>query len=85
MAAHGDEGVTTPVIPQTYAQWHHCITVECGIALTRAFIDERLAALRGGRDDGRRFAQLYGESHLQRVPAWFEEARRALAEKRIHE
>lgn len=77
--------MTSPVIPQTYEQWHHCITVECGIALTRAFVEERLAALRTGREEGRRFAQLYGGSHFQRVRAWLEEARRAFAEKPTHE
>lgn len=77
--------MTSPVIPETYAQWRHCITVECGIALTRAFVDERLAALRVPvGEEGRRFVQLYGEAHLQRVRAWFEEARRALVEKPTH-
>ncbi len=71
--------MTSPMIPLTYEQWHHCITVECGIALTRAFVEERLAALRAPvGEEGRRFAQLYGETHLQRVRAWFEQARRDL-------
>lgn len=26
------------VIPETYAQWRHCITVGCDIALTSAFV-----------------------------------------------
>lgn len=78
--------MTSPVIPETYEQWHHCITVECGIALTRAFAEERLAALSASvGEEGRRFAQLYGEAHLQRVRAWFEETRRALVEKPTHD
>jgi hypothetical protein len=26
------------MIPRTYAQWRHCITVECGIPLSADFI-----------------------------------------------
>jgi hypothetical protein len=33
----------TPVVPQTYGQWRHGITVECGIPMTCAFAEERLA------------------------------------------
>lgn len=28
-------------IPRNYEQWRHCITVECGIALTPTFLSER--------------------------------------------
>ncbi|MFN9573899.1 MAG: hypothetical protein ACK50G_00605 [bacterium] len=65
----------TPVIPQTYAQWHHCITVECGITLTRSFAEERLAIWSNpGADETRRFEQLYGQDHLARVRQWFAQA-----------
>ena len=67
--------MTTPEIPQTYEHWHRCITVECGIALTRRFTEERLAVLRDpGCDETRRFAQLYGPAHLARVCQWFAQA-----------
>ena len=70
----------TQVIPQTYAQWRHCIEVECGIAMTLPFIDERLKVWRdAGHDDTRRFAQLYGKDHCLRVQQWFEQARNSLA------
>jgi hypothetical protein len=69
----------TPVIPETYAQWRHCIEVECGIPLTPAFIDERLAVWRNpAHDECRRFAQLYGDAHRQSIQQWFDQARRAL-------
>lgn len=69
----------TPAIPQTYAQWCHCIEVECGIPLTPAFVDERLTVWRDpGHDETRRFAVLFGEEHRQRVQQWFEQARSAL-------
>ena len=65
----------TPVIPQTYEQWHYCITVECGIPLTRAFAEERLAVWSNpGADERRRFEQLYGPAHLARVRQWFAQA-----------
>ena len=70
----------TPVIPQTYVQWLHCIEVECGIPLTRAFVEERLAVWRNPRhEEFQRFGQLYGDEHRQRVQHWFEQARNALA------
>ncbi|MBM3380575.1 MAG: hypothetical protein FJY39_12790 [Betaproteobacteria bacterium] len=65
----------TPVIPQTYQQWHHFITVECGIPLTRAFAEERLDVWSNpGADERRRFEQLYGPAHLTRVRKWFAQA-----------
>lgn len=65
----------TPVIPQTYAQWRHCITVECGVALTPAYVAERLAVWRNpAHEETRRFAPLYGSAHLQAVIRWFEQA-----------
>lgn len=63
-------------IPATYAAWRHCIEVDCGIALTREFIDARLASLRNPRDDAtERFERLYGAQHLASVTRWFEQAR----------
>lgn len=63
--------------PRSYAEWRTCITVDCGIALTPAYVETRLATL---RDDGaaetRRFATLYGEAHLRNVIGWFERAAR---------
>ncbi|MGE0311108.1 MAG: hypothetical protein AB7P21_05740 [Lautropia sp.] len=65
----------TPVIPQTYEQWHHCITVECGIPLTRAFAEERLAVWSNpAADETRRFEQRFGAAHRERVRQWFAQA-----------
>lgn len=65
--------MNAPVIPQTYEQWRHCITVECGIPLTRAFAEERLAVWSNpDSDETRRFEQLYGATHRERVRQWFE-------------
>ncbi|MFI3136439.1 MAG: hypothetical protein QX197_06630 [Methylococcaceae bacterium] len=29
-------------MPQSYAAWRHCITIDCGIPLTLAFIEAHL-------------------------------------------
>ena len=59
----------------TYNDWKHCITVLCGIPLTPAYVEERLAALRNPDDHGRqKFIASWGEAHLERVIGWFEQA-----------
>ena len=61
--------------PQTYDQWHHCITVECGIVLSLPFVTERLAIWRDTQsDETLRFRRLYGDEHWQAVCRWFEQA-----------
>lgn len=65
----------TPSVPQNYAQWRHCILVDCGLELTPGYISERIAALEDGQDYHTvKFIELYGEQHLQRVIRWFAEA-----------
>jgi len=69
--------VTTP---RSYGEWHTCITVDCGIALTPAYVKTRLAKLRDeDAAETRRFAKLYGEAHLRSVIGWFERAAREVA------
>lgn len=63
------------MIPETYDQWRHCIEVDCGITLTRAFIDERLRELATPSDfRTQQFIRLYGEAHRDRVLGWFRQA-----------
>ncbi|WP_250658105.1 hypothetical protein [Alkalimarinus coralli] len=63
-------------IPQNYDEWHHCITVECGIPLTPTFIDKRIAAMQDTNDfKTKQFIQLYGAQYHQRVLAWFHQAK----------
>ncbi len=65
------------MIPATYERWRRCITVDCGLELTPAFIDARLAELRDpNAHHTRRFVEDYGETHRARVVEWFERARR---------
>lgn len=66
-------------LPHDYESWHHCITVQCGIPMTRDFVSRRLQALSDRSDSStRRFVELYGEAHLAKVIAWFERADRDL-------
>lgn len=67
------------MIPQSYEQWRHCITVECGIALTPAYVSERLQTWRNeAADETQRFRRLYGDRHWRAVRGWFESAAREL-------
>ena len=67
-------------IPENYEQWHYCITVECGIPLTREFVAERLAVWRNEcAEETARFRRLYGDGHWQSVISWFEQAEAELA------
>ncbi|MCG8349610.1 MAG: hypothetical protein MI924_17735 [Chloroflexales bacterium] len=69
------------ILPTTYAEWHHCITVTCKIALTKAYLHQRLQALRDPSDRmTARFRELYGAAHLERVIGWFEQAAADLTE-----
>jgi len=63
-------------IPQTYADWRYCITVECGIPLEAAYVDSRIVILKStDNEETRRFRKIYGDSHWQHVLAWFQQAR----------
>jgi len=86
VAGYGGDGVTNPTTPKTYPQWRHCITVDCGIALTRIFAKRRLAASRApAKEEARRFAQQHGEAYLQQGRAWFEHAHHTSEQKPTHE
>lgn len=70
--------MSTP-FPENYEQWRHCITVECGIALTPEFIKQRLAVWRDEQlPETHRFRELYGDAYLQTVIGWFERAEKEL-------
>ncbi|MEO0452470.1 MAG: hypothetical protein AAFZ74_19310 [Pseudomonadota bacterium] len=63
----------------SYEDWQHCITVECGIPLTSEFIQTRLNALRNPGDlHTQRFANEWGQAHLNQVIQWFEIAQSRL-------
>lgn len=63
------------MIPRTYEQWRHCIAVECGIALTPQYVEQRLDVWRNEQsEETRRFRRLYGDPHWLAVREWFERA-----------
>jgi len=71
------------MIPSTYDQWRHCITVECRLALTREYVAERLAVWNDAEcEETRRFRKLYGDAHWRRVSDWFQQAAQATPESR---
>ena len=66
---------TVNFLPHTYAEWRHCITVKCGLRLTRPYIEGRLEALRNNSDEHtQRFIALYGHDYHERVVNWFYKA-----------
>lgn len=66
------------IIPRSYQQWRECITVRCGVPLTRSFVTARLEELRNPKHPKTsEFAQKYGSEYLQQVISWFEQAERS--------
>lgn len=67
------------MIPQDFDEWRDCIEHRCKVPLTAEFIAQRIAIFSDrDREETRRFAALYGDSHLARVLGWFRDAQRAL-------
>ena len=68
--------MSSPIIPTTYQEWQHCITVECGIALTKDFIESRITALQSESDEHtRQFTAKFGPAYKAQVLTWFKQAR----------
>ncbi|MFL0807951.1 MAG: hypothetical protein K6L60_11760 [Oceanobacter sp.] len=67
------------IIPENYDEWHYCITVECGLALTPEYISERISSLNDDKDYyTQQFVKLYGREYLNRVLGWFQQAQQPL-------
>ena len=67
------------VIPTNFNEWKHCIEVDCGLALTPEFIEQRIAALENAKDYyTERFLKLYGQPYLDQVLTWFKQAQQSL-------
>ena len=68
------------MIPRTYEDWQHCITVDCGITLTKAFVLERISILSDeDHPETKRFVQLYGDAHRRGVLGWYERTLNSLS------
>ncbi|MEM1142760.1 MAG: hypothetical protein AAF671_06505 [Pseudomonadota bacterium] len=71
--------MTSP-FPQNYAEWQHCITVECNIPLTAEFVEARLKVWKDEScEETRRFRKRYGDDYWRSVISWFEQAAGELA------
>ena len=64
------------IIPTTYEEWRHCITVICQQELTLPYVESRIEALNTPKDHmTQKFVQLYGDQHRLRTLKWFERAK----------
>lgn len=64
------------IIPQTYEEWRHCITVICRQELSPTYIEERIKSLSSTDDNStRQFVELYGEPQRVKTLQWFEQAK----------
>lgn len=62
-------------IPQTYDEWEHCITVQCGIPLTATFVANRIKALEDEKEfSTQKFIECWGEAHHAKTLEWFRQA-----------
>lgn len=69
----------SPVIPTNYAEWEHCITVECGIPLTAEFVETRIKSLQDDKDySTQKFIARWGKAHHAKTLEWFREAQARL-------
>lgn len=69
----------TSIIPQTYEQWRHCITVICQQELTLPYIETRIKALNTPNDYmTQQFVRFYGDRQRTQTLQWFEQAKKDL-------
>ncbi len=67
--------MTSNAFPQSYEQWRHCITVECGISLTAEYVEQRLRVWRDEQaEETKRFRRLYGDDYWKFMTNCFERA-----------
>ncbi|MCG8611939.1 MAG: hypothetical protein MI864_15545 [Pseudomonadales bacterium] len=69
----------TSIIPNSYQEWRHCITVICQQELTLPYVESRIKALNTDNDHmTHKYVQLYGEQQRIKTLQWFEQAKREL-------
>ncbi|MEO0465265.1 MAG: hypothetical protein AAF216_01885 [Pseudomonadota bacterium] len=63
------------IVPQTYEDWQHCITVKCGIPLTADFVAARINELEDpGNYRTKKFIDAWGNDHHAKTLDWFRQA-----------
>jgi hypothetical protein len=71
--------MASPILPDSFESWKHCITITCGITLTTAYVETRISILKDTHEKStKRFIALYGADHYHNVLNWFEQSRMAL-------
>ena len=71
--------MSNAIIPETYEEWRHCITVLCQQELTLPYIEMRIKKLNSRNDHmTQQFVRLYGEHQRIKTVKWFEQAKRDL-------
>ena len=69
------------IVPTSYEDWKHCITVSCDIPLTPQYVQQRIATLTDESDlHTQKFVETWGEAHLARTIAWFRQAEAELSQ-----
>lgn len=60
------------MVPQTFDEWHFCITQKCKIELSKQYKIERLTILTDhNHHETKRMIELYGKSHLDNLISWY--------------
>lgn len=63
------------MIPNDYISWKHCITVDCGIELSKDFLQNRLLVLTDPNSaETKKMILLYGQMHIQNLIKWIQQA-----------
>ena len=69
--------IRSGLIPLSYREWYECITIKCGISMTKSFVARRLLSLKNpDLPMTKKFISLYGQEYLNQVILWFEKAER---------
>lgn len=64
---------------QNYNEWKKCITISCGIPLTKDFVNTRLTELTDEKNPKTlEFKKIYGESFTQMIISHFQQAQSEL-------
>ena len=67
------------IIPTSYEDWKHCITVKCNIPLTSKYVHDRILALTDTSDyQTKRFIETWVELHYASTLSWFHQAAQEL-------
>lgn len=62
-------------MPQSFEEWEHCITVKCGLSLTKDFVIQRIQSLEDRNDlRTQKFIEFWGEAHYAKTLEWFRQA-----------